>query len=100
MRAVLGHRVGDFVPFEDMVERTEPDIKVLECPERGEDLVLSVRMAVNDALSEDDLGQSFKFEVDAWRRAALGNQPQRRAPWCRISRLWEAPECRACQSIR
>ena len=35
-------------------------------------IVLSIGMAVNDALSEDDLGQGFEFEVNTWRGTALG----------------------------
>ena len=61
--AVAGDLVGHLVAFEDVLEGGDADVEGLHGAEEGEDFVLAIGVAMDEAGALEDLGEGLEFEV-------------------------------------
>ena len=62
------HRIGNLVPFQDVLEGRNANSEFLTRAQQRQDLVLPITVAVDPPLALEDLLERFEFQVTAWRQ--------------------------------
>ncbi len=62
-RAVLRHRVGDFVAFQYVLERADGNLVIVQNPNQREYFVLPVAVTMNPAITSDNFTQRVEFQI-------------------------------------